>query len=165
MGRCASEPRFARLARQPAVVVEQEGGHCNCLSVAENETMPSTPAQLLGLYLHLARSSGRRGQPQVRDRFLVIAGTIAARMELATIDVHCRQIVLAHNPQHLIRRWPSFAAALDDSDFLHFLKQLQRRYPQEKAEQLLSGLGIEMAAERETFASDGEYAAALLRGM
>jgi hypothetical protein len=125
----------------------------------------SFPADLLGLYLHLAAASQKRGQPQVRDRFLVIAGTIAARMELAGIDVHCRQIVLAHNPQHLIRRWPTFAAALGDSDFLHFLKQLQRRYPQEKAEQLLAGLGIDMAAERETFASDEEYATALLRGM
>ena len=125
----------------------------------------SSPANLLGLYLHLAGASQRRGQPQVRDRFLVIAGTIAARMELATIDVHCRQIVLAHNPRHLVRRWPSFAAALDDSDFLHFLKQLQRRYPQEKAEQLLDGLGIDMACEREAFASDEEYAGNLLRSI
>lgn len=122
----------------------------------------SSPAHLLGLYLHLAEASQRRGQPQVCDRFLVIAGTIAARMELPAVDAHCRRIVLAHNPNHLVRRWPTLALALDDSDFLHFLKQLQRRYPQEKAEQLLQNLGLDMAREREAFASDGEYADHLL---
>lgn len=125
----------------------------------------STPAHLLGLYLHLADASQRRGQPQVRDRLLVIAGTIAARMELPEADVHCRRIVLAHNPQHLVRRWPSFAAALGDSDFLHFLKQLQRRYPQEKAEQMLLALGLDMSHERESFATDAEYAASLLEAL
>lgn len=122
----------------------------------------STPAHLLGLYLHLAGASQRRGQPHVRDKLLVIAGTIAARMELPAIDAHCRRIVLAHNPQHLVRRWPTLTAALEDSDFLHFLKQLQRRYPQEKAEQMLHNLGLDMAREREAFASDGEYAESLL---
>jgi len=122
----------------------------------------STPAQLLGLYLHLARASRRRGQPQVCDRLLILAGTIAARMDLPAIDAHCRQIVLDHNPRHLIRRWPTFLTALDDSDFLHFLKQLQRRYPQERAEQLLHALGFEMGQEREAYASDEEYAAEIL---
>ena len=122
----------------------------------------STPAQLLGLYLHLAGASQRRGQPQVCDRMLVIAGTIAARMELAAADRECRRIVLLHNPQHLVRRWPDFSAALADSDFLHFLKQLQRRYPQEKAEQMLLALGLDMAHEQGAYASDGEYAADLL---
>lgn len=122
----------------------------------------STPAHLLGLYLHLAEASQRRGQRQVRDRMLVIAGTIAARMNLPDIDLHCRRIVLAHNPQHLVRRWPTLSDALGDSDFLHFLKQLQRRYPQERAEQMLLNLGLDMARERESFASDTEYAASLL---
>ena len=52
--------------------------------------------------------------------------------------------------------------ALDDSDFLHFLKQVQRRYPQERAEQMMEELEIEMGRERETYFSDEEYAAALL---
>ena len=122
----------------------------------------STPANLLGLYLHLAAASHRRGQPHVRDRLLILAGTIAARMELPDVDAHCRRIVLAHNPQHLIKRWTTLAAALEDDEFLFFHKQLQRRYPQEKAEQMLLGLGLDMAHERDAFASDAEYAASLL---
>jgi hypothetical protein len=52
--------------------------------------------------------------------------------------------------------------ALTDEDFLHFFRQLHRRYPQEKAERMLSTLDIEMARERETYYSDEEYAASLL---
>ncbi len=52
--------------------------------------------------------------------------------------------------------------ALADDEFLCLLKQLQRRYPQEKAERLLQSLGIELGGERATYYSDFEYAAALL---
>ena len=69
---------------------------------------------------------------------------------------------LAHNPRHLIGRWPTIDTALSDADFLCFLKQLQRRYPQERAERLLQSLGIELAQERNAYFSDYEYAAALL---
>lgn len=123
----------------------------------------SEPIDLLGLFLHLAQASLRRNRPQVRDRFLVLAAAIAARMELASVAAYCRHLVLDHNPGHMLRRWPTVAAALADSDFLHLLKQLQRRYPQENAEQLLSDLGIEMASERNVYYNDEEYAAALLQ--
>ena len=122
----------------------------------------SQPVDLLGLYLHLARASRQRMRPHVADRLLIIAGTIAARMKLAEIAAYCRRLVLDHNPNHLVRRWATFDAALDDSDFLHFLRLQQRRYPQEKAERMLDTLGIDMAHERATYFSDTEYAAALL---
>jgi hypothetical protein len=122
----------------------------------------SRPVDLLGLYLHLARASEKRRRPLVRDKLLLLAGTIAARMELPHIDALCRERILEHNPAHMIRRWPSFAAALEDSDYLHLLKQAQRRYPLEKAERMLATLGIDMAQEREAYYSDNEYAAALL---
>lgn len=120
------------------------------------------PAQILGTYLHLARANELRRQPFDRDRLLVLAGVIAARMELQTVAACCRSRVLAHNPGHLVRRWPTLQQALADGDFLHFLKQLQRRYPQEKAERMLATLGVDMAREREVYYSDEEYAAALL---
>jgi hypothetical protein len=122
----------------------------------------SQPVDLLGLYLHLARASRQRMRPHVADRLLIIAGTIATRMKLPDIAAYCRQLVLNHNPNHLVRRWASFDLALDDSDFLHFLRLQQRRYPQEKAERMLVTLGIDMAQERAAYFSDGEYAAALL---
>lgn len=122
----------------------------------------SEPVDLLGLYLHLARASRQRMRPHVADRLLVLAGTIAARMKLHDIAAYCRRLVLQHNPNHLVRRWATLDAALADSDFLHFLRLQQRRYPQERAERMLLTLGIDMAQERAAYFSDAEYAAALL---
>ncbi len=122
----------------------------------------SNPCDILGLYLHLARATQRRNQPHLRDRLLVIAGVNAARMRLPRVAAYCRQLILQHNRAHLVRRWPRLEDALQDDDFLCFLKQAQRRYPQEKAERMLSELGIIIDNERDTYYTDEEYAAALL---
>ena len=119
-------------------------------------------AKHLGMYLHLARASQQRRQPMVRDRLLVLAGALAATMDLNPIAAYCRREILSHNPQHLVRRWPTFDVALGDEDFQSHHKQLKRRYPSEKVEQMLVSLGIQMARERETYFSDYEYAAAIL---
>ena len=93
----------------------------------------SKPIDVLGVYLHLAWASQQRQRLHVRDRLLVIAAVNATRIGLNRIAAYCRLQVLEHNPQHLIRRWPTITEALEQSDFLHFLKQLQRRYPLERA--------------------------------
>jgi hypothetical protein len=122
----------------------------------------SEPIEILALYLHLATASERRRRPHVRDRLLVIAASIAARLNLPRIAKHCQSKILQHNPHHLIGRWGIVESALEDSDFLHLLRSVQRRYPQERAERLLETLGIDRAAEREAYYSDEEYAASLL---
>jgi hypothetical protein len=119
-------------------------------------------SEILGMYLHLVRASDARRRPHVRDRLLVIAATIASQAGLPRVAAYCRRRVLEHNPRHLLRRWKSLEEALQHTDFLHLLKQLQRQYPLEKAERMLVELGIEMAQEREAYYSDEEYAAALL---
>ena len=116
----------------------------------------------LGIYLHLAQASMRRRRPLVRDRMLLLAGVVAANMQLETVAAHCRRVILRNNPQHLLRRWASIPEALVDEEFLGFLKQVRRRYPPEKAERMLDSLGVDMAREREAYYSDLEYAAALL---
>ncbi len=58
----------------------------------------SEPCYLLSIYLHLATASQRRRRPHARDRLLVIAGSIAARMGLEPIAANCRYEVLRHNP-------------------------------------------------------------------
>ena len=93
---------------------------------------------------------------------LVLAGSLSSHLQLSRVAACCRQRILEHNPQHMVRRWPDFATALEDSDFQHVLKQNQRRFPPEKAERLLDDLGIDMANERATYYSDEEYAAELL---
>lgn len=122
----------------------------------------SGTADMLGMYLHLARASGLRRRPQVRDRLLILAGTEAVEMALPRIAETCRRLVLEHNPQHLVKRWPTLEAAMREEDYQIFLRQLRRRYPREKVEELVRSLGIELGRERETYYSDEEYAAALL---
>ena len=122
----------------------------------------SEPSYLLSIYLHLAAASGRRRRPHARDRLLLLAGCVAARMGLAPVAANCRHLVLDHNPNHLVRRWDTIGEALHDEDFLCLLKQIQRRYPQEKAERMIQSLGIELGNERAAYYSDLEYAAALM---
>ena len=116
----------------------------------------------LAVYLHLARASELRRRMHVRDRLFVLAAVIAARIDLPRIAAHCRQRILEHNPQHLIRRWETVWHAAADPEFVQFLRHIERRYPLESAEGMLSSLGLEMGRERETYYSDEEYAAALL---
>lgn len=122
----------------------------------------SDPIDLLATYLHLAKSAWKRLRMPDRDRLLVISGFIAAKMHLEPIADHCRSLILQNNQGHMMRRWKSFTEALDDSDFQHFLKQIQRRFPQEKAETMLSNLGIDRANERQLYRDDLEYAAAII---
>ena len=116
----------------------------------------------LALYLHLARASEVRRQMLVRDRLLVIVASLAEAERLPLIAACCRHKVLQHNPGHLLRHWPTVSEAAEDNLFTTFLKQMWRRYPREKAEQMLAALGLDMARERETYYSDFEYAASLL---
>jgi hypothetical protein len=120
------------------------------------------PIDLLATYLHLARAAELRRQPLARDRVLVLAGVIAAQINLAPIAAACRERILANNPRHMVARWPSLAQALDEEDFQTLVNQLSTRYGPERVEQLVAQLGIERGRERAAYASDGEYAAALL---
>jgi hypothetical protein len=120
------------------------------------------PIELLGTYLHLARAAEKRRQPLIRDRVLLLSAVIAAQINLAPIAAACRELILAHNPRHLAGRWPSIGAALGEEDFQALVSQLSTRYGPERVERMVEQLGIERADERAAYASDGEFAAALL---
>lgn len=121
------------------------------------------PIELLGIYLHLAHDTAKRQQLLVRDKLMVMCGILAAQLDLSSLDRYCRAEILSHNPGHMIRRWPSFQTALDDPDFRHFLRQIQRRYSLETVERMISEQGIEIGAgERDAYYTDEEYAAAVL---
>ena len=120
------------------------------------------PIDLLGMYLHLARAAELRRQPLVRDRVLLLAGVIAAQINLAPIAAACRERILTHNPGHMLSRWPTVGAALHEEEFQSLLKQLARRYGPEQVEHLVGQLQIERGHERAAYTSNGEYAAGLL---
>ncbi len=119
-------------------------------------------AEDLGVYLHLAREYERRQQRLDADRMLLLAGVIAARMNLEAVAAYCRQKILINNPGHQIRRWSTLREALADESFCAYLKQFRRRYPIENAERILGEMGIQMAQERAVYYDDAEYAAAIL---
>jgi hypothetical protein len=118
--------------------------------------------ELLGIYLHLARASEARRRPLVRDKLLVLAGTVAAERGMVPLAAYCRQKVLASNRGHLVGHHPTLAAALEDERFQRYLVRLRTHYSRERAEYMLSSLGIDLARERAAYFDDYEYAAALL---
>ncbi len=122
----------------------------------------SEPIELVSLYLYLAKAAWRRLQMPDRDRLLVLSAVNADRIGLFRIAAYCRSLVLENNPGHMLRKWPSISHAIADADFLHFLKQLQRRFPQEKAEVMLADLNIERGLEHKTYYDNEEYAASVL---
>jgi hypothetical protein len=123
--------------------------------------MPDS-VDILATYLHLARASGLRRRPHVRDRLLILAAVAATKAGLPRIAAYCRQDILEHNPRHLVGRWRTVADALRDPDFQHFLNHLEKRYSLEEADRMMNTLALDRARERETYYSDEEYAAALL---
>jgi hypothetical protein len=120
------------------------------------------PIDILANYLNLARAAKTRHQPLVKDRALLLAGVIAAQIGLEPIAGACRDEVLRHNRRHLIGRWPTISKALEAEDFQTFVSQLSTRYGPERVERMVEQLEIDGRIERTDFASDGEFAAALL---
>jgi hypothetical protein len=103
--------------------------------------MPDHDAAMLA-FVKLAGVSQSRGQLGPRDKFLMLAGVAATRAGWSTVAARCRELVLAHNPSHLARRYATFADALRDTDFQPYLKQLERFCSYERAEHHLSQLEI-----------------------
>jgi hypothetical protein len=120
------------------------------------------PIDVLADYLNLARAAALRRQPQVRDRALALAGVIAAQIDLAPIAAACRDEILRHNRSHMVGRWPTIGDALEAEDFQTLVNQLSTRYGPERVERMVEQLDMEGKIERANFASDREYAAALL---
>ena len=120
------------------------------------------PIELLGTYLHLAKAAELRRQPLVQNRVLLLAGVIAAQIDLAPIAAACREKILAHSPRHLVGRYATIGDALLEEDFQALVGQLSTRYAPERVERLVVQLGIERGNERAAYASGGEYAAGLL---
>ena len=125
-------------------------------------------------YVKLAAVSERKHQRTGRDRLLVLATAAAGRAGWIEVADRCRQLVLEHNPAHLIGRFSTAADALRSPDFTPLLNQLERMCSYERAEFLLNELGLEaesgspVAGEPITDASDadqpdaGQIALALL---
>ena len=59
------------------------------------------------------RPVGDVDDPLMRSRMLVLAGSLAAELELPSVAAYCRDQILRQNPRHLVRRWPTLGVALE----------------------------------------------------
>jgi hypothetical protein len=112
-------------------------------------------------YVRLAEVSQRKQQLIGRDKLLVVAAAAACRAGWIDVGERCRQLVLEHNPAHLIGTFPTVADALRSSDFTPLLNQLERMCGYERAEFLVSELGLE-AEPQEEDRNAGQIALSLL---
>jgi hypothetical protein len=92
-------------------------------------------------FAKLAEISQQKQQFPQRDKFLLLTAIAACHVGDLEIAGRCRDLVLANNSAHLIRRFDSIPVALRSSEFDSFRNQLQRFCSYEKAEHLLAQLG------------------------
>lgn len=93
---------------------------------------------------------------------LLLAGMEAARLQFHQLSQYCRSIILENNPKHFVGRWDSIAKGMLDEKFARLTAPIKKRYPLERAEQMLQTLGIDISNERATYFDDVEYAASIL---
>jgi hypothetical protein len=93
-------------------------------------------------FVKLAGLSQSRQQLGPRDKFLVLAAVAATESGCDTVAERCRQLVLEHNPGHILKKHESVALALANEAFQTYLKQARRFCSHERAEHLLTQLEI-----------------------
>src|SRR5437660_8539008 len=108
--------------------------------------MPSVD-RVVSVYQELADWHDRRGQTQLRDRFLVLAADTAYAAGRAEEAEELRRVLLQLNPHHLLKSSASFAEARRSTDVQSYLNDLRQSYPPEAAEQLLESLRGEPGSE------------------
>jgi hypothetical protein len=88
-------------------------------------------------YLKLSEWFNRKGQPQQRDRFLVLAADAAQAAGRQEDAEKLRLRLLKHNPHHLLRPYASFSQAMDSVDVQSYVNDLRNSYPPKKAAEML----------------------------
>ncbi len=98
---------------------------------------------LLRVYRELADWYDRQRQPQMRDRFLMLAADAALTAGRPDEAERLRLRLLKVNPHHMIKPYASFAEAIKAPDVLTYVKDLRVNYPADVSEDLLRTLHSE----------------------
>lgn len=93
------------------------------------------------IYQDLAERYAARQEPQLRDRYLVLAADAARAGGQADAAERLREQLLKANPHHLLKPFGSFAEAMRSPDVENYVAALRRTHPAEAAAQLLTTLG------------------------
>jgi len=94
------------------------------------------------LFAQLAAIADQKSQPIGRDRFLVLSGLAATRAGWPDVARRCHELITASSDKHLVGQHASFADALRDDDFQPFVRQVEKFCSIERAEHLLSEMGV-----------------------
>ena len=108
--------------------------------------MPSA-ADAVRIYRELAEWHQRQGQPQQRDRFLVLAADAALAAGQRDEAERLRHRLLQLNPHHLLKPYATFTEATRAGDVQSYLTALRQSHPWEAAERQLASLRADEAAE------------------
>jgi hypothetical protein len=99
-----------------------------------------TADETIRLYEDLATLSDRQGQPQMHDRFLVLAADAAMSGGREDEAERVRRRLLQHNPHHLLKPYRSFAEAMQAPDVVSYVVALRRSHPVDASRQLRESL-------------------------
>jgi hypothetical protein len=110
---------------------------------------------LLRIYRELADLYERQRQPQMRDRFLVLAADAALLAGRNDESERLRLRLLKVNPHHMLKPYSTFAHALKAPDVLTYVKDLRMNYPADVAEDLLRTLQAEAIRPASDAAASG----------
>ena len=120
------------------------------------------PFQELIIYLRTAQAYKNRLQMSDRDRALVMAGTCATVLQMHSIANFCRRLILQNNQGHMLRKYKTFAEALEDSDFGVFVKQVRKKLGPEAAETSLQTMEYRCDVLPSDYETKLEFAAAVM---
>jgi len=120
------------------------------------------PTREIVIFARLAQAFKNRLQMQDRDRALIMVGVCASMLEMEVIANFCRQLILQNNHGHMLKRFENFREALRTEDFVTFLKQVRRKLPTEKAENLLVEFGYQCDVKRRDYTDPDVYIAAVM---
>jgi hypothetical protein len=113
-------------------------------------------------YLRLSQAYRSSSMLPDRDRALLLAAVQACHLQMHPLAELCRKMILQNNPGHMLRKFGCVADAVEDPDFDTFLKQVRRKIPRENINAVISQLEYHCDLKRSDFASESEYAAAVL---
>ena len=91
-----------------------------------------TGTQPLRLYQDLADWYERQAQPQLRDRFFLLAADAALSSGHPEDAERLRQRLLQLSPHHMLKPFASFAQALKSPDVQGYLSDMRNKYPPDK---------------------------------
>jgi hypothetical protein len=92
------------------------------------------------IYRKLAEWHHNHGQPQQRDRFLLLAAHEAEEQGRSPEANAFMQRLIRLSPHHMVKPFATFALAMQSPDVRKYLDDLRRACPPEKAESMLVSL-------------------------